>query len=111
MKADQCQPIFAPQRIESSRLCNRMGGIDGWMMTDHSRYDGAPRARWLAELAAALDEAARLAAHVEDEAGGAAIRAHIAEVRSEVEQARKGRFSGVERKPPKRSETSQWWGK
>lgn len=78
---------------------------------DDPGASGPPRARWLAELAAALDEAARLAAQVGDEAGGAAIRAHIAEVQGEVQQARRGRFSGVEQKPPKRSESSQWWGK
>lgn len=83
--------------------------IDGF--DDDPGAFGPRRARWLAELAAALGEAARLAEQVGDDAGGAAIRARIAEVQGEVEQARRGRFSGVEQKPPKRSESSQWWGK
>ncbi len=81
------------------------------MGDNRSGMSGARRAHWLAELAAALDEAARLATQVGDEAGGSAIRAHIAEVRKEVEQARKSSFKGTEQKPPKRSESSQWWGK
>lgn len=81
------------------------------MGDDRNEMGGAPRARWLAELAAALDEAARLAEHVGDEAGGAAIRAHIAEVRSKVEKARKGRFSSPAQTHPKRIKSPQWWGK
>ncbi len=75
------------------------------------RSSGARRARWLADLAAALEEAARLATHVGDEVGGVAIRKRIAEIRSEVDQARRSRFSGIEQQHPIRIESSQWWGK
>lgn len=81
-------------------------------MTDGDQEIGAGRrARWLGELAAALDEAARLAGLVGEEMGGATIRRHIAEVREEVERARRGGFQGVEQKPPKRTDFAQWRGK
>ncbi len=64
------------------------------MMRPHPK-SAVVRARWLAELAAALDEAHRLTIRLAsdgcDTGEAAALQAHIRDLRSEVESLRRGK--------------------
>ena len=77
-------------------------------MTRISHPRAAERARWLASLSSALDEAQGVLAALDAEAAQSAeahhLRSRIAAIRSEVEQLRRGGFASpiqVGKKPPR----------
>ena len=83
------------------------------MMHPHSK-SAIVRARWLAELAVALDEALRLArrlAEDQPESGEAAVlRSRIQEVRSKVENLRHGNHTKTDKHDPIWAYLANWPG-
>ena len=84
-------------------------------MTRSSQNRASERARWLASLSAALDEAQGILAALDAETAQSAeahhLRARIAAIRSEVEQLRRGSFAGltqVGKKSPTRPKGPGW---
>jgi hypothetical protein len=81
-------------------------------MTSHGHHRGGERARWLASLSAALDEAQGVLAALDEEAAQSAeahhIRSRIAAIKSEVEQLRRGGFPN-EKEVGKNTEVRPRW--
>jgi cell division protein FtsB len=84
-------------------------------MTRPSQNRAGERARWLASLSAALDEAQGVLAALDAEAAQSAeahhLRARIAALKSEVEQLRLGGFPSlneVGKKSPARAKWPGW---
>lgn len=84
-------------------------------MTRSSHNRGGGRARWLASLSAALDEAQGVLAALDEEAAQSAeahhLRSRIAAIRSEVEQLRRGGFPGLKEvggKTPGKTRWPEW---
>ena len=72
------------------------------------------RARWLAELAAALDEAQRLTVRLagddQDSGEAAVLHAHIRDLKVEVEGLRRGKHARTAADDPIRAYLANWPG-